>query len=160
MNYCTVIFKVSAKISKFVSYYYKHCVKDVQIRSNFWSVFSRIRTEYGPEITPYLDTLHAVKKLAMNPRNWLPTLEELMPDNRLPPPSVSLFLTSLLKSSKHGVTKNIWKLVDSCSSDFIDSVSKSEVLKPKHFSLGISLHNITGQRKIVQIVNRLAYSIS
>ena len=61
MNYCTVIFKVSAKISKFVSYYYKHCVKDVQIRSNFWSVFSRIRTEYGPEITPYLDTFQAVK---------------------------------------------------------------------------------------------------
>ena len=61
MNYCTVIFKVSAKISKFVSYYYKHCVKNVQIRSNFWSVFSRIRLEYGPEITPYLDTFQAVQ---------------------------------------------------------------------------------------------------
>ena len=24
-----------------------HCAKSVQIRSNFWSVFSRIRTEYG-----------------------------------------------------------------------------------------------------------------
>ena len=24
-----------------------HCVKSVQIRSFFWSVFSRIRTEYG-----------------------------------------------------------------------------------------------------------------
>ena len=61
-----------------------HCMKSVQIRSYFWSVFSRIRTEYGdlfkygvisgpyfpvfglntgkygPEITPYLDTYHAV----------------------------------------------------------------------------------------------------
>ena len=49
-----------------------HCVKSVQIRSYFWSVFSCIRTEYGdlqfspntgkygPEITPYLDTFHAV----------------------------------------------------------------------------------------------------
>ena len=40
------------------------CVKRVQIRSFFWSVFSRMRTEnvgkYGPEITPYLDTFHAV----------------------------------------------------------------------------------------------------
>ena len=159
-NHEELITKAAKFIRSDIEEYYKHCVKSVQIRSNFWSVFSRIRTEYGPEITPYLDTLHAVKKLAMNPRNWLPTLEELMPDNRLPPPSVFLFLTSLLKSSKHGVTKNIWKLVDSCSSDFIDSVSKSEVLKPKHFSLGISLHSITGQRKIVQIVNRLAYSIS
>ena len=26
----------------------------------FWSVFSRIQTEYGPEKTPYLDTFHAV----------------------------------------------------------------------------------------------------
>ena len=55
----------------------KHCIKSVQIRSFFWSVFSRIRTEYGeilyissvfspnagkyePEKTPYLDTFHAV----------------------------------------------------------------------------------------------------
>ena len=37
-----------------------HCVKNVQIRSFFWSVFSRIRTEYGPEKTLYLDTFHAV----------------------------------------------------------------------------------------------------
>ena len=50
-------------------------VKSVQIRSYFWSVISFIRTEYGdllislfspntgkygPEITPYLDTFHAV----------------------------------------------------------------------------------------------------
>ena len=38
-----------------------HCVKSVQIRSFLWSVFSRIRTEYGPEKTPYLDTFHDVK---------------------------------------------------------------------------------------------------
>ena len=51
-----------------------HCVKNVQIRSFFWSIFSRIRTEYGdllhkfpyavrkygPEKTPYLDTFHRV----------------------------------------------------------------------------------------------------
>ena len=32
-----------------------HCVKSVQIRSYFWSVFSRIRTEYGDilHISPY-----------------------------------------------------------------------------------------------------------
>ena len=37
-----------------------HWVKCVQIRSFFWFVFSRIRTEYGPEKTPYLDSFHAV----------------------------------------------------------------------------------------------------
>ena len=50
-----------------------HCVKTFQIRSHFWSVFSRIRTEYGERRstkylsifslwTPYLDTFHAVCK--------------------------------------------------------------------------------------------------
>ena len=60
-----------------------HCVKSVQIRRFFCSVFSRIRTEYGeilrilslrylsvfspnagkygPEKTPYLNNFHAVK---------------------------------------------------------------------------------------------------
>ena len=38
-------------------------VKSVQVRSYFWSIFSCIRTEYGPEIIPYLDTFHAVKCL-------------------------------------------------------------------------------------------------
>ena len=50
-----------------------HCMKCVQIWSFFWSVFSRIRTEYGnllrkslnggkygSEKTPYLDTFQAV----------------------------------------------------------------------------------------------------
>ena len=35
-------------------------LKCVQIRGYFWSVFSCIRTEYGPEITPYLVTFHTV----------------------------------------------------------------------------------------------------
>ena len=51
-----------------------HCVKCVQIRSFFWSVFFHIQTEYGeinpnggkygPEKTPYLDTVKA--KQAVN----------------------------------------------------------------------------------------------
>ena len=39
----------------------RQCVKSVQIRSFFYSVFSRIRTEYGPEKTRYLDTFHTVR---------------------------------------------------------------------------------------------------
>ena len=36
------------------------CVKSVQIRIFFWSLFSHIWTEYGPEKTRYLDNFHAV----------------------------------------------------------------------------------------------------
>ena len=50
---------------------YHHCVKSTQIPSDFWSVFSGFQTsylsvfspntgKYEPEITPYLDTFHAV----------------------------------------------------------------------------------------------------
>ena len=40
-----------------------HCVKSVQIWSFFWSVFSRIQSEYERyriEKTPHLDTFYAV----------------------------------------------------------------------------------------------------
>ena len=37
-----------------------HCVKSVQIRSFFWSVFIPNAGKYGPEKTPYLDTFHVV----------------------------------------------------------------------------------------------------
>ena len=57
-----------------------HCVKSVQIRSFFWSIFSCIQTEYGDLLRkflysvriqenkdqkkpPYLDTFHVVNEL-------------------------------------------------------------------------------------------------
>ena len=51
-------------------WFYRYGVKSVQIRSYFWSEtflysdwirrFSPNTGKYGPEITPYLDTFHAV----------------------------------------------------------------------------------------------------
>ena len=38
-----------------------HCVKSVQIRSFFWSVFSHIWTEHGEKL-PYLETFHSDRK--------------------------------------------------------------------------------------------------
>ena len=35
-------------------------IRSVHIQSFFWSVFSCIWTEYGPEKTPYLNTFHAM----------------------------------------------------------------------------------------------------
>ena len=52
------------------------------------------------------------KKIAMNPLNWLSTFEETRSNDSLPPSSVSLFLTHLLKRSKHGFARKIRKLVD------------------------------------------------
>ena len=52
--------------------------------------------------------------------NWPPSVEELTADNRLPPTSVSLFLTNLMKSKKH----NISRLIYSFSAEFIHGVIK------------------------------------
>ena len=94
------------------------------------------------------------------PLNWPPTIEELMKDERMPPTSVILFLNNLLKHSKHTVSSQKKRLVDSYASDFIHGVSNGEVLTPKHFLLGLGLHGMTGQKKPVQIVNRLGHSMT
>ena len=52
--------KVPTYLKKHISSQQEHCVKSVQIRSFFWSVFSPNAGKYGPEKTPYLDTFHAV----------------------------------------------------------------------------------------------------
>ena len=79
--FCLIFFMIFEKkyfLGIFMNHHLQtsHCVKSVQIRSYFWFVFSCIRTEYreivclsvfspntgkyGPEITSYLDTFHAV----------------------------------------------------------------------------------------------------
>ena len=40
-----------------------HCVKIVQIRSFFWSVFIPNTGKFGPEKTPHLDNFHAVSEM-------------------------------------------------------------------------------------------------
>ena len=44
-SFCCYIFQILRVIQ--VAFSLSHCVKSVQIPSFFWSVFSRIRTEYG-----------------------------------------------------------------------------------------------------------------
>ena len=64
-----MVLKLIDRVSLFTHYSTLHCVKRVQKRSYYWSVFPCIRTpntgKYGPEITPYLDTFHAVYILAI-----------------------------------------------------------------------------------------------
>ena len=55
--------------------------------------------------------------------NWPLTLEELLGETCLPPPSVILFLTTLLKSLKHAVTDWIRRLVDSFVADAMHRLS-------------------------------------
>ena len=93
---------------------------------------------------------------------WPPTIEELTSEKRLPPASVTLFLTTLLKSTKHSTvrSKNITRLIDSYSADMIHGVTRGEVLTAKHFLIALGLHNMTGQKKVVEVVSKLGHCIS
>ena len=55
---CIAVLSISRNLK--LVYSVRNRTKSVQIWSYFWSVCSCIRTEYGPEITPYLNTFHAV----------------------------------------------------------------------------------------------------
>ena len=97
---------------------------------------------------------------SLPPLSWPPTIEELCTENRLPPASVTLFLTNLLKSSDESQTEKVNRLVDSYSADFIHGVSKGSCITKKHFLLALGIHNLTGQKKVTQITHRLGHSIS
>ena len=47
LKYLYYIQIIATKMKLLLSSCQEHCVKSVQIRGFFWSVFSRIRTEYG-----------------------------------------------------------------------------------------------------------------
>lgn len=97
---------------------------------------------------------------SLPPLSWPPTIEELCTENRLPPASITLFLTNLLKSSDESQTEKVSRLVESYSADFIHGVSKGACITKKHFLLALGLHNLTGQKKVTQITHRLGHSIS
>ena len=96
--------------------------------------------------------------------SWPPTSNELSSDERSTiPASLLTFLNHLLKSSdKHAITRssNAVRLVNSYASDMIHGVTRGEVITAKHFLLALGLHSITGQKKPIQICNRLGHCIS
>jgi hypothetical protein len=94
--------------------------------------------------------------------SWPPTHEELTTDERVPPEALITFLTHLLRSDKHTVTKNesIRRLIDSYAADLIHGVTRGEIITAKHFLLALGLHSQTGQKKVVEINHKLGHCIS
>ena len=52
------------------------------------------------------------------------------------------------------------RLIQSYSSDLVYGVTRGKVITAKHFLLGLGFHNITGQKKPVEINQRLGHSIN
>ena len=42
----------------------------------------------------------------------------------------------------------------------INAISKNKIVTPKHYLVGLGIHNVTGQKVPVQVMSRLGHSIS
>ena len=82
------------------------------------------------------------------PLSWPPTVEVLCTENRLPPVSVTLFLTNLLKSKDDVQTVKVKRLEDSYSAIFVRGVTKDASITNKYFPVALGLHNLTGQKNV------------
>ena len=59
-----------------------------------------------------------------------------------------------------GNIENLSQLIDSFNADLVNAVSKGKVITPKHYFVELGIHNMTGQKTPVQIMNKLGHSIS
>ena len=74
-----------------------------------------------------------------------------------------LFYKHLLQS-KSTLNKtnpeNVQRLSDSFALDIIAVINQGKTITTNRFLLALGLHNITGQRKVVEIVNRLGHCLT
>ena len=94
--------------------------------------------------------------------NWPPTSEQLSNPSRKPPESLYTFLKSLLHYDNHhaDLSSNLNRLMESFAQDLVSGVTRVNVVQSKHFLLGLGLHNLTGGRKVIDIVHKLGHCIS
>ena len=91
--------------------------------------------------------------------SWPINIDELDSENRNPPESVTSFLTQLLRNKDHSNREPLTCLIESYTSDLIHGVTRGKVITTEHFLLGLGLHNITGQRLLIQILHQLGHCV-
>lgn len=93
---------------------------------------------------------------------WPPSSEELAKEEWKAPPSIITFLTALFNSGNNfKYLSNLQtKLIGSIASDLVYGLTGGKTLQLKHFLLALGLHDLTGSRKVVDIVNGLGHCLS
>ena len=76
------------------------------------------------------------------------------------PDSIIQFLECLVKSPGRKTTENVKRIVNSFASDFTKSICGKKITTAKHLMLALRLHNMTGQKKVIQILSKLGHCIS
>ena len=90
---------------------------------------------------------------------WPPDVEELNSEERNLPEYLTSFISRLLTGSDQKQYESTSQLIQSYSSDLVYGVTHGKIITAKHFLLGLRLHNITSQKKPVEINHRLGHSI-
>ena len=93
---------------------------------------------------------------------WPPDIDELQKE-RSPPSSLMDFFKFLLRSrgeKRNRNTEYCERLAKSYASDVIGAVTRGKTITAKQFLLALGLHNITGQRNVVEIVSRLGHCLN
>ena len=135
-----------------------------------------IATECLKSTTSYfLDSTHVVNKAARILREemsakfkefpqpkWPPTVEELRSERFEPLAKLLSLIETLLTATtgRASRSKKTTHLARSISQDIVFIYYQGNVLQPKHLLLGLSLHNLTGSRKIINIVNKIGHCIN
>ena len=101
-----------------------------------------------------LDYLNKMSEVA-----WPPDIENLASDDELPN-QVTMFLENLLKPTGKPLTEKLTRFINSFASDFVSSIGGGKITTAKHFLVALGLHNLTGQKKVVQILHKLGHCMN
>ena len=95
------------------------------------------------------------------PLPWPPTVESFESREASSPKLLEVFFKELLssKESHHNSSERVNRLAGSLSQDVVHAVSKGKFLTPKHASLALGLHSLTGQKLPITILARLGHCI-
>ena len=95
------------------------------------------------------------------PLPWPPTVESLAARDRNYPELLESFFKELLShKTSYRTSERVDRLTDSFCQDVVHAVSKGKFLTPKHASLGLGLHSLTGQKLPITVLARFGHSIT
>ena len=93
---------------------------------------------------------------------WPPSIEQLSNPDHLPAESLCKFLETVIYLNGHrkSPSENLVHLLNSFAQDITSAVSRDTKIQYKQLILGQGLHNLTGSRKVIDILHKLGHCIS
>ena len=93
---------------------------------------------------------------------WSPSTEQLNSEVFRPPTNLLKLIETILTTSTNRASrsKKIGRLTKSISQDIVFNCLQGKVLQSKHLLIGLGLHNLTGSRKVLDMLSKLEYCIN